>query len=171
MGAVASALGIVALARDVRARGWEALRSVAIVASLAVALAGLLLAAFPRMDHHWLDWIEESVPGVELVFLTPGEREAWHESRDAFQRGMAELRRLKTLEVDVQWGRAKITPEQQERLRQFLAARGEITAGDRFVLKTLRSRARERQRVWLGLPLLILGAGAAGLLASRASRR
>ena len=77
----------------------------------------------------------------------------------------------KTLEVDVQWGRAKITPEQQERLRQFLASRGEITAGDRFVLKTLQSRARERQRVWLGLPLLILGAVAAGLLASRASRR
>ena len=153
MAAVACALGFRALARDVKARGWEALRGVAIVASAAVGLAGILLAAFPRMDHHWLDWIEEAVPGVELVFLTPGEREAWHDSRDALQRGMAELRRLKTLEVDVQWGRAKITPEQQERLRQFLASRGEITAGDRFVLKTLRSRARERQRLWLGVPL------------------
>lgn len=67
--------------------------------------------------------------------------------------------------------RAKLTPEQQERLRQFLASHGEFTAGDRFVLKTLRSRARARQRLWLGLPLLILGAVASGLLASRAGRR
>jgi zinc/manganese transport system permease protein len=171
MAAVACALGFRVLARGVRARGWEALRGVAIVASAAVGLAGLLLAAFPRMDHHWLDWIEEAVPGVERVFLTPGERQAWRDSREGLERGMAELRRLKTLEVDVQWGRAKLTPEQHERLRQFLASRGEITAGDRFVLKTLRSRARERQRVWLGLPLLILGAVAAGLLASRAGRR
>ncbi|MDO8479860.1 MAG: iron chelate uptake ABC transporter family permease subunit [Candidatus Rokubacteria bacterium] len=171
MAAVACVLGFRALARAVKERGWEALRGVAIVASAAVGLAGILLAAFPRMDHHWLAWIEEAVPGVELVFLTPGERQAWRDSREALERGMAELRRLKTLEVDVQWGRAKLTPEQQERLRQFLASRGEITAGDRFVLKTLRSRARERQRVWLGLPLLILGAIAAGLLASRASRR
>jgi zinc/manganese transport system permease protein len=171
MAAVACALGIRALARGVRERGWEALRGAALVASAAVGLAGILLAAFPRMDHHWLDWIEEAAPAVELVFLTPGERQAWRDSREALERGMAELRRLKTLDVDAQWGRAKLSPEQQERLRQFLASRGEITAGDRFVLKTLRSRARERQRLWLGLPLLILGAVAACLLASRASRR
>jgi len=59
----------------------------------------------------------------------------------------------------VRWGRAQLSPEQQERLRQFLAARGEITAGDRFVLETLRGRARERQRYWLGVPLMLAGVG------------
>ena len=163
--AVACALGLRALARRVRERGWEALRGAAIAACAAVGLAGLLLAAFPRMDHHWLDWIEEAAPVVELAFLTPAERQAWRDSREALERGTAEVRRLKTLEVDVQWGRATPTPEQQERLRQFLASRGEITAGDRFVLKTLRGRARQRQRLWLGLPLLALGAaGAFGLV-------
>ena len=58
--------------------------------------------------------------------------------------------------------------DQKERLRQFLAARGEITAGDRFVLRTLRDRARERQRYWLGVPMLLGGAAAA--LALRACR-
>jgi hypothetical protein len=62
-----------------------------------------------------------------------------------------------------------LTPEQQERLRQFLASRGEITAGDRFVLKTLRSRARERQRFWLGVPLLALGSAGAFALTRRRS--
>ena len=48
------------------------------------------------------------------------------------------------------------------RLRQFLASRSEIIAGDRMVLTTLRAHARGRQRSWLGLPLLVLGAAVAG---------
>jgi zinc/manganese transport system permease protein len=167
MAVVACALSLWALTRRVRERGWEALRDVAIVACAAVGLAGLLLAAFPRMDHHWIDWTEEAAPPVELVFLTAAERQAWRDSREALARGTAELRRLKTLEVDARWGRATLTLEQQERLRQFLASRGEITSGDRFVLKTLRGRARERQRFWLGLPLLSLGAAGALTLARR----
>jgi zinc/manganese transport system permease protein len=170
MAVVASALSLRALARRVRERGWEALRDVAIVVCAAVGLAGLLLAAFPGMDHHWINWTEDAAPLVELVFLTPAEREAWRDSREALARGTAELRRLKTLEVDVRWGRATLTQEHQERLRQFLASRGEITAGDRFVLKTLRGRARARQRFWLGLPLLALGAAGALTLARRRKR-
>jgi zinc/manganese transport system permease protein len=129
-----------------------------------MALAGLLLAAFPRMDHHWLNWLEEAAPAVELVFLSSAERQAWRDSREALARGMAEMRRLSTLQEDVRWGRATLGEDQRERLRQFLAARGEITAGDRFVLRTLRARARERQRYWLGVPMLLGGAAAALVL-------
>jgi len=133
-----------------------------------VALAGLLLAAVPRMDHHWLNWLEEVAPPIELAFLTRGERQTWQESREALARAQAEVRRLKTLQEDVQWGRAKLTEDQEQRLRQFLASRGEISAGDRFVLRTLRAHARERQRVWLGVPLLALGTlGAIWLARSR----
>jgi zinc/manganese transport system permease protein len=154
MGAVAAGLGARALIRG----GRDALRGVGIALCAAVALTGLLLAAFPRMDHHWLNWLEDGVPAVELVFLSRGERQAWRDSRDTLTRGLAELRRLKTLQEDVRWGRATLSEDHQERLRQFLASRGEVTAGDRFVLKTLRGRARDRQRYWLGFPLLALGA-------------
>jgi hypothetical protein len=58
--------------------------------------------------------------------------------------------------------------EMEERLRQFLASRGEIAAGDRMVLRALRARARERQRFWLGVPLVVAGA-AGGLAAGRAA--
>ena len=164
MAAVAAGLGIRALIRG----GRDALLGVGIAMSTAAAVAGLLLAAFPRMDHHWLNWLEDGVPAVELAFLSPAERQAWRDSREALARGMAEVRRLKTLQEDVQWGRAKLAEDQQERLRQFLAARGEITAGDRFVLRTLRGRARERQRYWLGLPLLLVGtAGSLALVTAK----
>src|SRR5260370_42685465 len=76
-------------------------------------------------------------------------------------RGVAELARLRALQKDVQWGTRAMPAEQQERLRQFLAGRAEIVAGDRMVLATLRSHARARQRVWLGVPVLLPGAGGA----------
>ncbi len=163
MAAVAAGLGARALLRG----GRDALLGVGIAAVAAVAVAGLLLATFPRMDHHWLDWLEEGVPAIQLVFLSPAERQAWRDSREALARGVAEGRRLAALQEDVRWGRATVNEAQKERLRQFLAARGEITAGDRFVLRTLRDRARGRQRYWLGVPMLLGGAGAALALRRR----
>jgi len=44
-----------------------------------------------------------------------------------------------------------------------VAGQSELAAGDRMVLRTLRTRARERQRYWIGVPLLV--AGTAGALA------
>jgi zinc/manganese transport system permease protein len=165
MALVALGLGARRLAQRVHAQGVGALRGVGALLALAIAAAGLLLLAFPGMDHPWLDWLEAAAPPVRLAFLTPGERAADRDSREAMARGAAELARLRALQQDVQWGTRAMPAEQQERLRQFLAGRAEIVAGDRMVLATLRSHARARQRVWLGLPLLLAGAGVAAWLA------
>jgi zinc/manganese transport system permease protein len=160
--------GVRALLIDLAQRGWRALRGPALVLCLGVALAGLLLVLAPAMDHHWLDWLEAAVPPVQLAFLTPGERATFRESRAALVRGVAEVERLRGLQQDVQWGVRAMPEAQQERLRQFLASRGEINAGERMVLARLRRHARERQRFLLGLPLLGAGAvGAAWLARSR----
>jgi zinc/manganese transport system permease protein len=96
---------------------------------------------------------------VQEAFLTPGERAARRDTADALVRGERQLAEMRALQQDVQWGTRTLDAERQERLRQFLAGRGELTAGDRMVLRTLRGKARERQRYWLGVPLLALGAG------------
>ncbi len=165
MALVALGLGARRLAQRVRAQGAGALRGAGALLALAIAAAGLLLLVFPGMDHPWLDWLEAAAPPVRLAFLTPGERAAHRDSREAMARGAAELARLRALQQDVQWGTRALPAEQQERLRQFLAGRAEIVAGDRMVLATLRSHARARQRVWLGLPLLLAGAGVTAWLA------
>jgi zinc/manganese transport system permease protein len=165
MALVALGLGARRLAQRVHAQGVGALRGVGALLALAIAAAGLLLLAFPGMDHPWLDWLEAAAPPVRLAFLTPGERATDRDSREAMARGAAELARLRALQQDVQWGARPMPAEQQERLRQFLAGRAEIVAGDRMVLATLRSHARARQRVWLGLPLLLAGAGVVAWLA------
>jgi zinc/manganese transport system permease protein len=164
MALVAAALGVRAVAGRVRERGWAALRGIGALLCAAVALAGLSLAILPGMDHFWLDWIEAAAPAVRLTFLTPAERAVSRDSREAMDRDAAELARLRALQQDVQWGARQMPEEQQERLRQFLAGRGEIVAGDRMVLATLRSHARTRQRFWLGVPLLVLGVLGAGWL-------
>jgi zinc/manganese transport system permease protein len=162
MTAVALALGARILWGGVRQRGLGTLRGVGAVLCAMVAGAGLLLTLLPGMDHLWLDWLEAAAPPVRLAFLTPGERAVHHDTQEALGRGAADLARLRALQQDVQWGARQMSGEQQERLRQFLASRGEIIAGDRMVLATLRAHARGRQRFWLGVPLLVLGtAGAA----------
>jgi zinc/manganese transport system permease protein len=169
LAAVAIGLAVRALTMKIKAQGVRALAGTGITGSALVGLAGLLLLLFPQMDHHWLNWLEEAAPSIELAFLTPRERETYWESREAIRRGQAELRRLRAMQQEVQWGTREMSQEMQERLRQFLASRGEIAAGDRMVLNTLRGKARERQRYWLGLPLL--GIGALGALALTRARR
>ena len=170
LAAVALGLGALALIQQIRRRGLSALTSVGITISALAGFFGLLLLLFPQMDHHWLNWLEDGVPTIELPFLTPWERQTYRDSRETIRRDGAELQRLRLIQQEVQWGTRQMATEQQERLRQFMTSRSEISAGDRMVLKTLRSKARERQRYWLGVPLLAVG-GVGTLALARARRR
>ena len=154
----AAIFGLARGARTVRARGAAALKPALIIAGGLVALAAALLAVFPRTDHPWLDAVESAAPIVQEPFLTAGERAARRDALEAIGRGEAELARLRALAQQVRWGARTMDAEQEERLRQFIAGRSEIVAGDRLVLRTLRAKAREGQRYWLGIPLVILGA-------------
>jgi zinc/manganese transport system permease protein len=156
---------VVGLRRD----GPRALAGLVGGLGVLVALAGALLVLFPGAGHYWLDALEAFAPSIQTAFLTPGERETRKESKKAIARGREELHRLRTLAADVQWGSRELPAEEHERLRQFIAGRDEVLAGDRLVLGTLRRHARERQRFALGLPLLLGGAGLT-LIAVRARR-
>jgi zinc/manganese transport system permease protein len=134
-----------------------------------IGLAGLLLAAFPGMDQPWLDALDNAAPAVQEVFLTSEERATRRDSAESIAAASAELARLRTLEQDVRWGSKQMDADKQERLRQYLAGRSELLAGDQLVLKTLRAKARERQRYALGIPLLLLGGVGLAVLARKAS--
>lgn len=165
LAAVAAYLGVQTVIQATRAKGLVALTGAGIAAFAVLALAGLLLLLFPQMDHHWLNWLEKAVPDVELVFLTSDERETYRDSEESVQRGLSEIRQLRATQEQVQWGMREMSEEMQERVRQYLASRSEITAGDQIVLKHLQSKARQRQRFWFGIPLLLIGAGGALTLA------
>ncbi|HEV8723940.1 MAG TPA: iron chelate uptake ABC transporter family permease subunit [Candidatus Binatia bacterium] len=165
MAAVAACLGLRILIQATRAKGLSALTGAGIAALAVLALAGLLLVIVPQMDHHWLNWLEKAAPSVQLAFLTSDERETYRDSQEAVEQGQSEIQRLRAMQQQVQWGTREMSEELQERLRQYLASRSEITAGDQIVLKHLQSKARQRQRFWLGIPLLLIGTGGALTLA------
>ncbi|MGI8894940.1 MAG: hypothetical protein ACR2HE_04690, partial [Casimicrobiaceae bacterium] len=81
----------------------------------AVAVAGLLLLAFPRMDQPWLDAVEGVAPPVQTVFLTEFERATRTDMLESIERAKAELARLRELEQDVRWAKREMDPEKIER--------------------------------------------------------
>ena len=89
---------------------------------------------------------------------------------ESLERARVELARLRELEQDVRWGRKDMDPEKLERVRQYIAGRSEIAAGEELVLRHLRDKARGRQRWLLGLPLLLVGVGGFYMLRRRAPR-
>jgi hypothetical protein len=153
--AIVSAFGV-AIALVALARGWRRVRWVPTLGVM-VAVAGLLLALFPRLDHWWLDAVERFVPAVQTVFLTDAEREAHQDATESIARGEAELARIRVMQEEVRWGTREMSEEKQERMRQYIAGRSEIVAGDQLTLRELKTSARERQRWALGLPLLAAG--------------
>jgi zinc/manganese transport system permease protein len=156
-----------ALGAALRARGMAALApGVVAVASLA-AVAGILLAAVPAMDHVWLDALERALPALQEAFLTEGEKDVHRDARAAIERAAGDLARVRALQEEARWSAGPTDAASAERQRQYLAGRGEIAAGDRLVLMTLRARARERQRFWLGLPLAVLAAAVAATVGRR----
>ncbi|MGZ9060260.1 MAG: metal ABC transporter permease, partial [Burkholderiaceae bacterium] len=158
--AIVSAFGVaMALVGLAFALKRLSVRNLSKVLFAATAVVGLLLLAFPRMDQPWLDAIESVAPPVQTTFLTEFERTTRTETIASIERSQAELTRLRELEQNVRWGKANMDPDKVERLRQYLAGRGEISAGEQLVLRHLRDKARERQRLLLGLPLLVIGAG------------
>jgi len=164
-GAAAALVGLIVVLRKATSRGT------AQTLFAAAATIGLLLIAFPRMHQPWLDALEHIAPPVQTAFLTRYERGTRAETVESVARARAELARLRALEQDVRWGRQEMDPEKTERLRQYLAGRSEIVAGDELVLQHLRDKARERQRWGLGLPLLLVGAGGVYLFSRRAAAR
>jgi zinc/manganese transport system permease protein len=148
--AFGAATAVVVLGFSVRKLTW---RQAGLFASAVALLAGLLLVAFPRMDQPWLDVLEDMAPPLQTTFLDAGERLTRSEALESIERARAELARLRALDQDVRWGKVEMEPDKAERLRQYLAGRSEISAGDQLVLRHVRGKARERQRFGLGVPI------------------
>ena len=158
--AIVSAFGVaLALVGLAFALKRLSVRNLSRVLLAATAVMGLLLLAFPKMDQPWFDAIESIAPPVQTTFLTEFERTTRAETIASIERSQAELTRLRELEQNVRWGKADMDPDKVDRLRQYLAGRGEIAAGEQLVLRHLRDKARDRQRLLLGLPLVVVGAG------------
>src|SRR5206468_11324365 len=104
---------------------------------------------------------------AQTLFLNADEGDTRRDTEQDIRRSVAELERVRAMQREAQWGTRPVTDEMRERMRQYLAGRAEIVAGDRLVVRTLRARVRGRPRRWVGVAVLVLGAGGADLEARR----
>ena len=161
-GAAMAATAIVALFRRL---SWRRFANVTGIATMAL---GAVMIAFPSMDQPWWDAVEVIIPPAQEIFLNSADVLTRRETAETVDHASAELADLRAKDQDVRWGVVAMPPEKQERMRQYIAARAEILAGDQMVLKELRSHARARQRWMLGVPLFLFGGA---VLASLRRRR
>jgi len=101
---VALAIGVVRGIRAVRAGGVRSLAPALVAIGIGLVLAGASLAAFPRMDHLWLDALERAVPSLQVAFLSDRQREARADAIESIGGAGTELSRLRRTEEEVRWG-------------------------------------------------------------------
>ena len=106
-------------------------------------------------------------------FMTARERADYLDAAMVERRHQAEVDRLYDFERKSRWQGNELTGDELRRIGSVQQTLTEMGRGERFVIGYLRTRARERERWYVGLPFTILGlaAGAALIWRIRPSRK
>jgi zinc/manganese transport system permease protein len=125
---------------------------------LALVLAGsaLLLIAAPRADQPLLDATEYVLPGLRAGYLTRVELATYEDARAYAERHRVEAERLSAIETRSRSEGDALDDVTVQRISSFLKSYGEMRRGEEFVMREVRSRARERVGWILAAALLVL---------------
>ena len=158
-------------ARLMARRGGMALRW---CAAIALAASALWLIAAPRADQPLLDAAEYVLPGLRAGYLSRVELATYQDARAYAERHRVEAERLNAMETRSRSQGDAIDDVTVQRISSFLKSYGEMRRGEEFVMREVRSRARERIR-WIAgaafiLCALLIAPGALGLVRRNAAR-
>jgi zinc/manganese transport system permease protein len=147
-------------------------RMAAALALLATLAASLELLLWPSADQPLLA-LAEAAPAIGPErFLTAQEREAFLEAGAYEARYQAELEALNARERQSRWQGERLSDDEVRRIGSYQRSFNEMGRGERFVQETLRGKARERERWYVGLPAAALSLTAlVALLARWPARR
>jgi zinc/manganese transport system permease protein len=153
------------------------LRGSALLLCAAAGLSGAWMILAPAGDHPLLAPVELALGISPEQFMTGLERGDFSEAAATERRHRAEIDRLHELERRTRWQGEQLSPDDVRRIGSVQQTLTEMGRGERFVVDYLRTRARERERWYVGLPLAVLGAAGFGAMiwamtrASRIKRR
>jgi zinc/manganese transport system permease protein len=142
-----------------RGDGVRSLRGTGLVARWAaagvLAMSALHLMAAPRADQPLLDALDYAFPAVRGFYFTAAEAGTYADASLHAERYRREGERLNEMEA-----RSRATGEPLDdflvrRISSFLRSYGEMRRGEEFVMREVRSRARERTRWFLGPAMLL----------------
>ena len=118
-------------------------------------LSGLVFVAAPRVDQPLLDAAEYLAPALREIYLREGESRVHQDAGEHAERYRREAEQLNVREASSRAGGEVLDDAQVRRISSFLKSYGEMRRGEEFVMREVRSRARERVR-WLGIPLILI---------------
>jgi zinc/manganese transport system permease protein len=143
-------------------------------ASITLAGSALWLVAAPRADQPLLDAAEYMLPSLRSAYLNRAELATYEDARAYAERHRIEAERLNAIETRSRSQGEALDDYAVQRISSFLKSYGEMRRGEGFVMREVRSRARERMRWTLGAGMialsLLLMPGALGLLRQGTAR-
>jgi zinc/manganese transport system permease protein len=145
--------------------------------SVAITLAGsaLWLVVAPRADQPLLDAVEYAFPALRSAYLSGVELATYEDARTHAERHRVEAERLNAVETHSRSQGEALDDYTVQRISSFLKSYGEMRRGEEFVMREVRSRARERMRWMLSTGMvafaLLLVPGALGVLRQHTARR
>jgi zinc/manganese transport system permease protein len=124
-------------------------------ASGLLAGSAFLLLAAPRADQPLLDAAEYAAPGLRTIYFNATEAATYEDARRYAARYRAEAERLNEVETRSRSQGEALADDLVAKMSSFVRSYGEMRRGEEFVMREVRSRARERLR-WIAGPALLV---------------
>lgn len=115
-----------------------------------LAASAAWIAAFPRADQPLLDALEHFVPQARHAYMDAKSLAIAADAERYAKRYRDESARLRANEAERRWKGEALDESEVRRVAAFLKSYNEMVNGETFVVREVRSRARESRRVLLG---------------------
>jgi len=122
--------------------------------ALFVSAAWLMLA--PRADQPLLDAAEFALPTLRTLYMNPSEQALYLDAANYAERYLRAAEQLNEREARSRFDATPLDDYELARISSFIKSYNEMRRGEEFVMREVRSRARERARWIAGALALIL---------------
>ncbi|MGZ5049259.1 MAG: metal ABC transporter permease [Usitatibacter sp.] len=145
------ALGLAGLSRIIP-RAIAAARWI-VVFTLAASAAWIV--AMPRADQPLLDAAERAFPRLRETYMDPRSLAIAADAENYAERYRGAAAQLRAKEAERRWKGETLDELEVRRIASFLKSYNEMVGGETYVVREVRSRARETHRAAIGAVLLL----------------
>ena len=122
--------------------------------TLFAAAAGLMFA--PRADQPLLDAAESALPALRGLYMNASEDAVYRDAAAYADRYRRAAEQLNEREARSRFDSKPLDDYELARISSFIKSYNEMRRGEEFVMREVRSRARERVRLTAGAPAIVL---------------
>jgi zinc/manganese transport system permease protein len=132
------------------------LRGTRVIVAAVFCASGAWIVIAPRADQPLLDAAEHAVPALRSAYMNDKELAIARDAEQYAERYRGDAARLREMEAERRWKGEALDEHQVRRTASFLKSYNEMIRGEVFVIREVRSRARETHRMAIGALLTLL---------------